>query len=125
MQDAEQFADASLRPALLLEPAEVFEREIEQRNAVRRMMLGAIFSERHEGAADVGEIGGEPVAEVFFEAFQAMSRCAGSIEYPAAAANQIRSDAAKCCFLFRFRWLIETLPESALNAAPSKIRIFA
>jgi hypothetical protein len=30
-------------------------------------MIRAVFSERHEGASDVGEIGGEPVAEVFIE----------------------------------------------------------
>jgi len=67
VQDAEQLADAPLRPAFFFKPAKVFEREIEQRHAVRWIMIRAVFSERHEGASDVGEIGGKPVAEVFIE----------------------------------------------------------
>ena len=58
MHDAEQFANAPGGPAFFLEPAQVFDREVEQRGGpCAAGSAPAVFSEGHERPGDVAEVG--------------------------------------------------------------------
>ena len=62
MHDAEQFADAAFGKTLSIEPHEIFHRQIVERHAARRKMIGAVFPKRHGRAHDLRKVGGEPLA---------------------------------------------------------------
>lgn len=84
MNHLQQLTQAPFRKAVVGKPREVFDRQIVERHAARRKMIGTEFTERHEGPADLLQVDRHPMAQPVFELGIGIGHDVGGSDYFAA-----------------------------------------
>jgi len=82
MDDPKEAPEFAARPAALREPLKILGRQVVDRDAARRKVIGAEFPERHVQSGDIREVCGHVVRERVFHAGERIRRGAAAGQGP-------------------------------------------